>query len=243
MFAGATAAAAAPPTRSIPVLRALADEAGRRLEKAPAQDILGWALEEFHPYLAIASSMSDALLVEMAAAIRPDVPVVFLDTGYHFPETLGTRDAVQTVYPVELVTVRPAQSVAVQDATLGPRLYERNPELCCRLRKVEPLERGLAPYRAWASGIRRDEAATRGTIRVVEWDAKREKVKINPLARWTAADVTRYLEEHHVLVNPLHGDGYASIGCAPCTRRTGPGEDARSGRWTGRNKVECGIHA
>lgn len=216
--------------------------AGRDLDSATPPEILGWALDRWHPRLAIASSMADAVLVHMTSRLRPDVPVVFLDTGYHFAETIGTRDAVAAIYPVEVITITPALTVAEQDAELGPRLHERDPDRCCVLRKVEPLERALAPYVAWASGIRRDEAATRRDVRVVDWDAKRGKVKVNPLAAWTAADVEDYIAEHGVLVNPLLSAGYGSIGCAPCTHAVAPGSDPRSGRWAGAAKIECGLH-
>ncbi|MEO6713173.1 MAG: phosphoadenylyl-sulfate reductase [Mycobacteriales bacterium] len=222
--------------------RALALRAGDELEGATPQDILAWALGEFHPKLCIASSMGDAVLIDMASKIQTGVPVVFLDTGYHFAETIGTRDAVATVYPVNVVTVLPLATVVEQDAEHGVRLHERNPNLCCALRKVEPLARGLAPYDAWASGIRRDEALTRTEIRVVDWDEKRSMVKVNPLAAWTQDQVDAYIGDHGVLVNPLVYDGYPSIGCAPCTLRVAPGADARSGRWAGTGKTECGLH-
>jgi phosphoadenosine phosphosulfate reductase len=168
--------------------------------------------------------------------------VVFLDTGYHFAETIGTRDAAELAYPVKLVSVTPRRTVAEQDAELGPRLFERDPDRCCALRKVEPLERGLAPYAAWVTGLRRAESATRAGIGVVEWDAKRSKVKVNPLAAWTDEDLAGYVESHGVLVNPLLQLGYPSIGCAPCTRAVAPGEDPRAGRWAGLAKTECGLH-
>jgi phosphoadenosine phosphosulfate reductase len=205
-------------------------------------DVLSWALDHFHPRLAIASSMADAVLVHIASTLRADVPVVFLDTGYHFAETIGMRDAVAAVHPVQLLTITPLQTVPEQDEQYGARLHERDPDLCCKLRKVEPLERALAPYVAWASGIRRDESDTRRDVQAVEWDDKRSKVKVNPLAWWTEADVDAYIAEHGVLVNPLLHDGYASVGCAPCTRRIAPGEAARAGRWAGSGKVECGLH-
>jgi len=172
--------AAAPASGALAALRDKALRAGSELEGAPPQEILCWALGEFHPDLVIASSMGDAVLVDMAAKIQPGVPVLFLDTGYHFAETIGTRDAVATVYPVDIVTVLPLATVAEQDAEHGPDLWQRQPDLCCALRKVEPLARGLSPYTAWASGIRRDEATTRRTIGVVEWDEKRSMVKVNP---------------------------------------------------------------
>ncbi|HVE97555.1 MAG TPA: phosphoadenylyl-sulfate reductase [Mycobacteriales bacterium] len=221
---------------------AVARRAGVALDGASPQDVLGWALEAWHPNLVIASSMADAVLVDMASALRPGVPVLFLDTGYHFAETIGTRDAVAAVYPAEVVTVLPLRSVAEQDAAHGPRLHDRDPDACCALRKVEPLARGLAPYSAWASGIRRDEATTRREVQPVEWDDTRSMAKVNPLYAWTQEQVDGYIADRGVLVNPLVHDGYPSIGCAPCTRRVAPGEDPRSGRWAGTGKTECGLH-
>jgi phosphoadenosine phosphosulfate reductase len=223
-------------------LASIAEQAGRDLEGAPATDVLRWAVETFGDRFVIASSMGDGLLASLVSSVAPGVDVLFLDTGYHFAETIGTRDAVAQVYDVRVRTVLPLLSVAQQDAVHGARLHERDPNACCALRKVEPLARGLAGYDAWASGIRRDEATTRRDIGVVEWDDKRAMVKVNPIAAWTQADVDRYLAEHGVLVNPLALDGYPSIGCAPCTRRVAPGEDPRSGRWAGSTKTECGLH-
>jgi len=223
-------------------LQRTAERAGRDLEGASAQDVLRWAVEVFGDRFVIASSMGDGLLAHLAASVASGVDVLFLDTGYHFAETIGTRDAVAAVYDVNVRTVLPLLSIAQQDARHGGRLYERDPDACCALRKVEPLARGLAPYTAWASGIRRDEATTRREIGVVEWDAKRAKVKVNPVAAWTSADVDAYVAEHGVLVNPLADDGYPSIGCSPCTRRVAPGEDPRAGRWAGTMKTECGLH-
>jgi phosphoadenosine phosphosulfate reductase len=169
--------------------------------------------------------------------------VIFLDTGYHFAETIGTRDWITSVLPVTLVNVRPEQTVAEQDATYGEKLHERDPDLCCSLRKVRPLAEQLSGYVAWGSGIRRDESASRADTRIVDWDEKRGMLKINPLAAWTQDVVDRYVDEYQVPVNPLVELGYASIGCAPCTRPVAPGEDPRAGRWAGRGKTECGIHA
>ena len=166
-------------------LQQIAEQAGRDLEGAPAQDVLRWAVDTFGDRFVIASSMGDGLLAHLVSTVASGVDVLFLDTGYHFAETIGTRDAVAQVYDVRVRTVLPLLSVAQQDAQHGVRLYERDPNACCALRKVEPLARGLEPYTAWASGIRRDEAAT---------------------------------------------------------RRVAPGEDARSGRWAGSTKTECGLH-
>jgi phosphoadenosine phosphosulfate reductase len=220
-------------------LEHLARHAGAALEGAEPQEILSWAIDRFGPSFVIASSMADAVLAHMAASVRAGVRVLFLDTGYHFPETLGTADAVESVVPIQLLRVGPEQTVAEQDATYGKDLWARDPDLCCRLRKVLPLRRALAPYLAWASGIRRDEAETRRDIQVVEWDSARQKIKVNPLAGWTEAQVDAYIADNGVLVNPLLSDGYGSVGCAPCTRR-GTG---REGRWAGTGKVECGLHA
>jgi phosphoadenosine phosphosulfate reductase len=223
-------------------LQQIAEQAGRDLEDASAQDVLRWAVDTFGDGFAIASSMGDGLLAHLAASVAPGVDILFLDTGYHFAETMGTRDAVASSYDVNVRTILPLLTVNQQDAQHGPELWNRDPTACCAMRKVEPLARALEPYVAWGSGVRRDEAVTRRETGVVEWDAKRGKVKVNPIARWTQADVDAYVEQHGVLVNPLAYDGYPSIGCAPCTHRVAPGEDPRSGRWSGQAKTECGLH-
>jgi len=170
--------------------------------------------------------------------------VVFLDTGYHFDETLTMRDAVAATYRgrINLVTISPEQTVPEQDAEHGRDLFASNPDRCCFLRKVLPLDRALAGYDAWGSGLRRDDSIARSRTQVVDWDRRNGMVKVNPLARWTQADVDAYIERHGILTNPLLADGFASVGCFPCTRRTGAGEDARAGRWAGKGKNECGIH-
>ncbi|HJQ44160.1 MAG TPA: phosphoadenylyl-sulfate reductase [Jatrophihabitantaceae bacterium] len=223
-------------------LRELALRAGEELEGASALEILTWAEKQFGTAWCVASSMADALLPHLAGQVRPGVDVLFLDTGYHFAETIGTRDAVAATMPVNVINLMPKRTVAEQDASFGARLYERNPDQCCALRKVLPLREGLSNYVAWASGLRRDEAETRSNVKVVEWDDTRKMVKLNPIAAWTQDDVDRYITENDVLVNPLVFDGYPSIGCAPCTRRVAPGADPRSGRWAGLGKTECGLH-
>ena len=223
--------------------RLLASQADRELGGADAAEILRWAGQVFGSGLVLASSMADTHLVHLAQAVVPGIDVLFLDTGYHFAETIGTRDAVAAVYDVNLISLTPRQTVAEQDTRYGAKLHDRDPERCCALRKVEPLERGLAPYSAWVNGMRRLDAPTREDIRVVDYDAKHDMVKISPIATWTDEDVRDYVERHGVLVNPLFLDGYSSIGCAPCTRRTAPGEDPRAGRWAGTAKTECGIHS
>ncbi len=228
--------------RSTEELRALVRHVGAELELAPAENIIEWAVATFGERFCITSSMGDAVLAHLAAQVAPGIDVVFLDTGYHFAETIGTRDAVAATVPVNLITITPAQSVAEQDAAYGPDLYKTDPDLCCRLRKVEPLTDALATYDAWATGLRRAETHNRVIAPVVGWDARKQKVKVSPLARWTDQEVERYVQDNGVLVNPLQYDGYPSIGCWPCTRRVSPGEDSRSGRWAGTGKTECGIH-
>ncbi|MFJ7786217.1 phosphoadenylyl-sulfate reductase [Streptomyces albidoflavus] len=223
-------------------LRTLAERAGAELEEAPALEIVRWAADTFGERFCVTSSMEDAVVAHLASRVRPGVDVVFLDTGYHFPETIGTRDAVEAVLDVNVLTLTPRQSVAEQDAEYGPKLHDRDPDLCCALRKVKPLEEGLAGYAAWATGLRRDESPTRANTLVVGWDARRRKVKVSPIARWTQDDVDAYVARYGVLTNPLLSDGYASVGCAPCTRRVAAGEDARAGRWAGTGKTECGLH-
>jgi len=223
-------------------LQQIAEQAGRDLETATPFEVLRWATETFGDRFAITSSMGDGVLAAMVSTVASEVDVVFLDTGYHFAETIGTRDAVDQVYDVHVRTVLPLLTVGQQDAQHGPELWRRDPDACCALRKVEPLSRSLEGYDAYASGIRRDETAARATMGVVEWDPRRGKVKVNPLATWTQDQVDAYVVEHGVLVNPLAYDGYPSIGCAPCTRRVAPGQDPRSGRWAGTVKTECGLH-
>jgi phosphoadenosine phosphosulfate reductase len=186
--------------------------------------------------------MSDAVLISLVAKQLPGVSVLFLDTGYHFAETIGTRDAVSAVYPVNVVNVTPPTTVAEQDAELGPRLYSRNPDLCCYLRKVVPLEQALAPYDAWFTGVRREETEARSDTSVVSWDARREMIKVNPIVEWTQQQVDDYIAAEGILVNPLIYDGYPSIGCKTCTSKVADGADPRSGRWAGTAKTECGIH-
>jgi phosphoadenosine phosphosulfate reductase len=193
--------------------------------------------------MTVASSMGDEVLVHLASVNAPGVDVLFLDTGYHFAETIGTRDAIGAVYDVNVRTILPLLTIEQQTMAHGVDLWSNNPDACCAIRKVEPLERGLATYAAWVTGMRREDAPTRTDIDVVGWDARRGKVKLNPLAEWTQEDIDSYVEEFSVLQNPLRQLGYSSIGCAPCTRAIRPGEDPRAGRWSGTGKVECGLHS
>ncbi|NYD42153.1 phosphoadenylyl-sulfate reductase [Nocardioides panaciterrulae] len=229
--------------RSPEELRDLVSHVGAELELAPAEHIIEWAVATFGERFCVTASMADAVLAHLAASVAPGVDVVFLDTGYHFVETLGTRDAVEATLDVNLLTISPRQTVAEQDAAYGKDLYRTDPDLCCQLRKVRPLAESLEGYDAWATGLRRAETHNRVIAPVVGWDPRKGKVKVSPLARWSDEQVDRYVAENGVLVNPLVHDGYPSIGCWPCTRRVAPGEDPRSGRWAGTTKTECGIHS
>ncbi len=224
-------------------LQALAERGAAELEGASANDLLRWTDENFGGNYIVASNMQDAVLVDLAAKMRPGVDVLFLDTGYHFVETIGTRDAVEAVYDINVVNVTPENSVEKQDELFGKDLFAREPNECCRMRKVEPLSKALRGYSAWVTGIRRVEAPTRANAPLITWDKAFGLVKINPLAAWTDEDMQAYIDANDVLVNPLVFEGYPSIGCAPCTAKPVEGADPRSGRWAGLTKTECGLHA
>ena len=224
------------------LMRTLAEQAAEALADASAEEVIRWATDTFGNRICVTSSMTDAVIIHLAGTVKPGIDVIFLDTGYHFPETIGTRDAVAATYPINLINVTPARTVPEQDAELGPRLYGRNPDLCCYLRKVVPLERALDPYDAWITGVRREETDARSDTQVVEWDPKRAMVKVNPIAGWSQDEVDAYIAEHDVVLNPLVDEGYPSIGCATCTLPVKPGADPRSGRWAGTGKTECGLH-
>jgi phosphoadenosine phosphosulfate reductase len=222
-------------------LSELAAAANRDLAEATAAEILGWAHQEFGSRLVVTSSLADTVMIHLAEQVAPGIDVIFLDTGYHFVETIGTRDAVQAVHNVNLLSITPVQSVAEQDAAWGKDLFARNPDQCCALRKVQPLNRALEGYSAWATGLRRADSPSRADTPIVSWDAGRNLIKVAPIARWTDDDVANYIEANNLMVNPLLEEGYRSIGCAPCTRRV-QGGDPRAGRWAGLAKTECGIH-
>ena len=187
--------------------------------------------------------MQDAVLVDMAAKVRPGVDILFLDTGYHFVETIGTRDAVEAVYDVNIVNVTAEKSVAEQDELFGKNLFAREPNECCRMRKVEPLCQGAPGIRRLGDRYPPGGGATRANAPLISWDKAFGLVKINPLAAWTDDDMQAYIDDIGVLVNPLVYEGYPSIGCAPCTAKPAEGADPRSGRWAGTGKIECGLHA
>jgi phosphoadenosine phosphosulfate reductase len=223
-------------------LRGLAEAASRELAEASAAEALAWTAETFGDSWIVASNMQDAVLIDLAVKTKPNVDVLFLQTGYHFAETIGTRDAVAVVYPdIRIVNAEAEQSVADQEAEFG-LLNKTAPDRCCHLRKVVPLRRTLGNYDAWVTGVRRVDAPTRANTPIVTWDDRNGLVKVNPIAAWSDDEFNGYIAEHGVLENPLVSEGYLSIGCAPCTAKPLPGQDARSGRWAGLGKTECGLH-
>ncbi|MEV4317925.1 phosphoadenylyl-sulfate reductase [Actinocrispum sp. NPDC049592] len=224
-------------------LKDLAEAASGQLANATAAEALEWTARTFGDNWILASNMQDAVLIDLAVKAKPDFDVLFLETGYHFPETIGLRDAVAATYSgINIINAAPDKTVAEQDAESGPRLYEREPDRCCAMRKVVPLRRTLANYDAWVTGVRRVDAPTRANTPIVQWDERNNLVKVNPIAPWTDEEFRRYIDENGILENLLVAEGYLSIGCAPCTAKVAPGADARSGRWAGKNKIECGLH-
>lgn len=220
------------------------DTVNRTLEGRSPQDILRWAVKQFHPRLTMATAFGPegCCLLHMLAEIEPGVRVFNLDTGYQFPETLELRDRIQARYGIEVELVRPEQTVAEYEEEHGGPLYRIRPDQCCHDRKIVPLRRAVAGYDAWISAIRRDQTAHRGAASVVQWDAKFGLVKVNPLLYWTKGDVWAFVVENDVPYNPLHDRGYPSIGCWPCTQAVAAGADERAGRWAGTAKKECGLH-
>jgi len=208
-------------------------DAAARFEHASASEVIRWAVDEFHPHLCLTASMTDAVLIDLAVNVEPAIEVVFIDTGYHFPETLDMVELVRRRYGLNLrvMTALPQEE----------DLWKVDPENCCSAIKTGQLDRALFGKVAWMSGVRRDDSPGRANAPVVHRDI-RGLIKINPIATWTGWDVASYIEDHDVPVHPLVSQGYLSIGCRPCTKPVEPGADPRSGRWPGSNKTECGMH-
>jgi phosphoadenosine phosphosulfate reductase len=211
------------------------DLAGKsqRFESAPASAVVRWAHGTFGDSLVLAASFEDIVLVDLATKVAPQIEVVFLDTGAHFPETLSFVEEIRQRYDLNLTITKPGP-----DADAHPCGTEE----CCRYRKVEPLRRALTGKRAWLTSLKRSDGPTRAQAPIVGWDESFSLVKVNPLATWTESDIASYLADHGLPVHPLIPRGYRSIGCAPTTRPTAEGEDARAGRWAGLDKSECGLH-
>jgi phosphoadenosine phosphosulfate reductase len=220
----------------------LAEVAATELADATAAEALEWTAKTFGDKFIVAANMQDAVLIDLAVRARPAIDVLFLETGYHFAETIGTRDAVALTYPdIRIVNAEAEQSVADQEAEFG-LLNKTDPTQCCFLRKVVPLQKTLANYDAWVTGVRRVDAPTRANTPIVQWDERNGLVKINPIAPWSDDEFNSYIAANGILENPLVGAGYPSIGCEPCTAKPLPGADPRSGRWAGQSKTECGLH-
>jgi phosphoadenosine phosphosulfate reductase len=223
-------------------------ELNDRFEAEPPQDIVGWALSGSgleRITVASAFQAEGTALMHMAVLIRPEVPVLFLETGFHFAETLAFKERLTELLGINVVELTGDYTVEEQEQAFGPRLYERDPKRCCEINKVAPFSRALRDFDAWMTSMRRDSAWTRRRTPIVsetELDSGEHIVKINPIANWTRRDAWAYLREHDLPHNPLYDLGYSSIGCAPCTRMVFPGEDERAGRWSGLLKTECGIH-
>lgn len=235
---------AALPHTVTPELLALLEGHSRRLEGAAPEAILSWAVETYFPRFAMATGLGPegCVIISMLAKIEPRVYIFNLDTGYQFPETLRLRERMMERYPVTIELLRPVLSRWQYERLHGGPLYHLDPDRCCHDRKVAVLRQVTGKFAAWASGIRRDQGPTRAGTPIVDWDKKFGLVKISPLANWTKKDVWRRIITERIPYNPLHDRGYASIGCAPCTRAIFEGEDERAGRWSGIAKTECGLH-
>ncbi|MDO5511916.1 phosphoadenylyl-sulfate reductase [Corynebacterium sp.] len=220
----------------------LVDKHAAELYDAPAHTILRWAREHVPGATAVTLSMENTVLAELAAWHLPSADLLFLDTGYHFPETLAVAEQVAARYPQTLVTARPTLTRGEQDATYGANLYRNNPTACCRMRKVEPLAVHLSPYAGWVTGLRRADGPTRAQAPALSLDAT-GRLKISPLVTWSIADTERFIDERDLIIHPLTRQGYPSIGCATCTLPVADGEDPRAGRWAGNDKTECGLHS
>lgn len=215
-----------------------------KFETKPPEAVLRWALAEFGPDVALATGFGaeGCVLIDMVAGITKNARILYLDTDLLFPETYALRDQLEARYGVRFERQATRLSLSAQAAQYGERLWERQPDFCCQLRKVNPLEELLVGLRAWITAIRRDQTPARARAGIVERDPKFGLIKINPLVTWSSIDVWKYISQHDVPYNLLHNHGYKSIGCAPCTTPVGNGEDPRAGRWRNSCKSECGLH-
>jgi len=217
----------------------------RHFETREVEELLEWAVARFAPRLVMTSSFGaeGVVLIDKLARVASQTPIIYLDTGFQFQETDQLKDRLRERYGLNIVEARAHLSVAEQKIVHGDRLFARDPDLCCRLRKVEPLREALRGQDAWIAALRRDQSPTRAGIGVIEWSATHELVKIHPLAHWSRKQVWQYIVENELPYNRLYDEGYASIGCEPCTKPVAIASHERSGRWKGTGKLECGIHA
>lgn len=215
------------------------------LESASPQEILRWTVERFAPYFTMATAFGPEgmAIIHMLAEIAPETPIFNLETGYQFKETLELRERVKDRYGIEIEFKRPELTVDQYETLHGGPLYKTNPDQCCADRKIKLLHDAVVGKHAWASAIRRDQSPDRARASIVGWDKKFGLVKVSPLANWTKQEVWKLITDHDIPYNPLHDQGYTSIGCWPCTRAVMFGEDERAGRWSGFQKTECGLHS
>jgi len=220
------------------------EKVSRELEGKDPSLAIKWAVDNFHPDVALACSFGaeDVALVDMLVKVKPDARIFYLDTGLLFKETYDVIGRINKKYGIQPERCAAALSLEDMGKKYGPKLWEASPDECCKIRKVIPLETALSGLRAWVTGIRRDQAPTRANAPVVGWDEKFKLVKINPLVTWTWEDVWNYIRKNDVPYNVLHDRNYPSVGCEPCTKQVNPGEDPRAGRWAGKGKIECGLH-
>jgi phosphoadenosine phosphosulfate reductase len=226
-------------------LREELESQSARLETATPQEILQWATRRFQGYFTMATAFGaeGMTLIHMLSEVAPETPIFNLDTGYQFAETLELRERIRERYGIEVEYKRPATTVEEYEAEHGGPLYVTRPDLCCRDRKIKVLHEAVVGMRAWSSAIRRDQSPDRAQTPIVGWDAKFKLVKVSPLANWTKKEVWNLIYKENIPYNPLHDQGYTSIGCQPCTRAVLFGEDDRAGRWSGFAKTECGLHS
>ncbi|MCH9816171.1 MAG: phosphoadenylyl-sulfate reductase [Actinomycetia bacterium] len=233
-----------PPRRSTAELRDVTDHAqGIFGDEADPVELLLWFGQRLGiKRVAVAVSFSDGVMAFLASKALPGVDLLFGDTGYHFAETLGLRDAVASTQPVNVRSLTPELTVAEQDEQYGKDLWQTDPDKCCAMRKTAPMDQALQRYEVWATGLRRNDHAGRAETPLIQWDEKHQMIKVNPIAAYTDADIQGTIEKYQIMENPLRQIGYRSVGCEPCTRPVAEGEDDRSGRWAGNQKMECGMH-
>lgn len=231
-------------TKQISIHEAEVNLLAEHFETRRVEDVLEWSAARYSPKLVMTSNfgVEGVVLLDHLMRVAPETPVVYLNTGFQFTETDEVKNRLRDRYKFQLIEARSVLSVEEQAKIYGERLYETNSDLCCRIRKIEPLQRALAGFDGWLAALRRDQSATRAAIKIVEWNERHQLAKIHPLAKWTRSDVWSYIVKHDLPYNRLYDDGYTSVGCQPCTRQVGAGEHERSGRWAGSLKQECGIH-
>jgi phosphoadenosine phosphosulfate reductase len=231
-------------TKPISVTEYELGKLAERFETRGIEDLLEWAVDRFAPGLVMTSNFGaeGVVLIDHLARVAPKTPIVYLSTGFQFAETDELKDRLRERYDLNIVQAEADLTVEEQNRVHGERLYQINSDLCCQIRKVEPLQQALSGYDGWIAALRRDQSPTRANIKTIEWNARNNLVKIHPLATWTRATVWNYILKHNLPYNRLYNEGYTSIGCQPCTRRVSAGAHERSGRWDGSKKMECGIH-